>query len=182
MMTRTTCRTITFSRPFAVSGVDGVQPAGTYTVETDDELLQALSFPARRRLETRIRLRSATFEQVARIDPDDLDGALARDAAGERDAVAAVGDCAPMPVPFVTALILTASTGQTRLEPAGSFAVTTPPTAAGGSGPRAHAAPSGWLSLNLAELKLIAVMLGGFCILGFLMSYDLPLLRDAPGL
>ena len=86
--TRTTCRTVTFARPFLLSGLDGAQPAGSYMVETDEELLQALSFPAYRRLETRIRLRGvdggAGFEQVARIDPADLDDALAKDAAGSR--------------------------------------------------------------------------------------------------
>src|SRR5689334_20143201 len=52
--TRTTYQTVTFTRPFSLSGLDGAQPAGAYTVETDDELLQTLSFPAHRRLETRI--------------------------------------------------------------------------------------------------------------------------------
>jgi hypothetical protein len=38
-------RTVTFRRPFTVTGVDEVQPAGTYMVETDEELLEDLSFP-----------------------------------------------------------------------------------------------------------------------------------------
>lgn len=86
--TRTTHRTVTFARPFVLSGLDGAQPAGSYTVETDEELLHGLSFPAYRRLETRIRLRGvdggAGFEQVARIDPADLNDALAKDATGSR--------------------------------------------------------------------------------------------------
>ena len=182
-MTRTTHQTVTFARPFVVPGLDGAQPAGTYTVETDDELLQALSVPAYRRLETRIRVRGgsgrAGFEQVARIDPGDLDAALAKDAAGEGEAIAA--DRAPMLAPFVTASTSTAASGQPRLEPSGSVAVITLPTVAEGSDPRAHSASGGWLSLNRADLKLIAVMLGGFGVLGFLMSYDLPLLRGAAG-
>ena len=88
MTTRTTHQTVTFARPFVVPGLDGAQPAGTYTVETDDELIQALSVPAYRRLETRIRLSSAGFEQVARIDPTqdptERDAALASTRGGAR--------------------------------------------------------------------------------------------------
>ena len=45
MTVRTTGRTVTFVHPFNLSGTDEVQPAGIYTVETDEELLQA-SIPA----------------------------------------------------------------------------------------------------------------------------------------
>ena len=41
---RTSRRTVTFARPFSLRGIDGVQPAGTYVVETDEELIQGLSF------------------------------------------------------------------------------------------------------------------------------------------
>jgi hypothetical protein len=40
MTMRTTSRTVTFIHPFNLSGMDKEQPAGTYTVETDEELLQ----------------------------------------------------------------------------------------------------------------------------------------------
>ena len=46
MTVRTTSKTVTFAHPFNLSGVDEVQPAGTYAVETDEELLQTLSIPA----------------------------------------------------------------------------------------------------------------------------------------
>ena len=36
---RTTLTTITFLRPFSLSDVDGVQPAGNYTVETIDKTI-----------------------------------------------------------------------------------------------------------------------------------------------
>jgi hypothetical protein len=185
MMTRTTHQTVAFARPFVLSGLDGTQPAGIYTIETDEECLEALSFPAYRRLEKRIRLRggsgAAGLEQVARIDAADLDDALARDATGELDTTAAVGEGASVPASSMTAPTSTASMGQTRLEPAGSFAVMTTPTAAVSTGPRAHPVPGGWLSFNLADLKLIALLLGGMCVLGLLMSFDLPLVRDALG-
>jgi hypothetical protein len=46
MTVRTTSKTVTFTHPFNLSGMDKVQPAGTYTVETDEELLQTSSLPA----------------------------------------------------------------------------------------------------------------------------------------
>lgn len=91
MNARTSSKTVTFTRPFVLSGIDGVQPAGTYTVETDEELLQALSFPAYRRVATWIQLPSspggaasaAGLARVANIDPGELEAALTRDAAVE---------------------------------------------------------------------------------------------------
>jgi hypothetical protein len=56
MSVRTTGRMVAFTHPFNLSGVDEVQPAGTYTVETDEELLQTLSVPAYRRISTLMRL------------------------------------------------------------------------------------------------------------------------------
>jgi hypothetical protein len=91
MTTRTTRSTVTFSRPFTLSGVDGIQPAGTYTVETDEELIQELSFPAYRRTATLLLLPSqpgsAILAQIATIDPLELKTALERDATTERGLV-----------------------------------------------------------------------------------------------
>ena len=83
MTVRTSRKTVTFTRPFALSGIDGVQPAGTYTVETDEELLPGLSFPAHRRIATLIVLRSrgGAPVEVANIDPLELQAAQERDAA-----------------------------------------------------------------------------------------------------
>jgi hypothetical protein len=87
MMNRTTSKTVTFRHPFHLDGFDGAQPAGSYTVETAEELLQALSFPAWRRLYTTIRLPgrpgASVLEQTATIDPEALDAILARDAAAD---------------------------------------------------------------------------------------------------
>jgi hypothetical protein len=79
MISRTISKTVTFVQPFRLDGLNGIQPAGSYIVETDEELLQALSFPAYRRTDTRIRLPTARSDQVARIDPAELEAALARD-------------------------------------------------------------------------------------------------------
>jgi hypothetical protein len=46
MTVRTTTRTVTFVHPFGLSGTVEEYPAGTYAVETDEELLQASSIPA----------------------------------------------------------------------------------------------------------------------------------------
>ena len=83
MTVRTTSRTVTFVHPFDLSGTDEVQPAGTYTVETDEELLQASSIPAYRRIATLLLLERTTgtvLAQIVETNPVELAGALARDA------------------------------------------------------------------------------------------------------
>jgi hypothetical protein len=71
MTVRTSRKTVTFTRPFSVSGIDEVQPPGTYPVETDEELLPGVSFPAYRRVATLICLRAqpghAIMEQVVNV-------------------------------------------------------------------------------------------------------------------
>jgi hypothetical protein len=63
---------------------DGVQPAGTYTVETIETTLDDLSFIAYRRVSTSIVLPAvgvvARQRQVIFIDPVDLEAAVKRDA------------------------------------------------------------------------------------------------------
>ena len=83
MTVRTSRKSVTFTRPFSLSGIDEVLPAGTYTVETDEELLPGLSFPAYRRLATMMVLRSrgGAPVTVANIDPLELQAAQERDAA-----------------------------------------------------------------------------------------------------
>ena len=93
---RTHSRPVTFLRPFALRGVDGVQPPGTYTVETEEELIQGLSFPAYRRTATVMLLPALDSgrtgsRQVAAIEPKELQAAQARDAAGTAKA-----PCAPL--------------------------------------------------------------------------------------
>jgi hypothetical protein len=84
MTVRTTSRTVTFMHPFNLSGVDEVQPAGTYTVETDEELLQTLSLPAYRQISTLMRLPArrtgAMLTQIVEINALELAAVLARDA------------------------------------------------------------------------------------------------------
>ena len=85
MTLRTHSETVTFTRPFTLSGINGPQPPGTYTVETDEERIEDSSPPTYRRVSTMIRLagRPGTGEQVqvVVVDPEELASALARDAA-----------------------------------------------------------------------------------------------------
>jgi hypothetical protein len=84
MTMRTTSKTVTFMHPFNLSGTDEVQPAGTYTVETDEELLEPSSFPAYRQISTLIRLPArstgAVRIQIVETNPVELAAVLARDA------------------------------------------------------------------------------------------------------
>jgi hypothetical protein len=84
MTVRTSRKTVTFTRPFSLRGIDEVQPAGTYTVETDEELLPGVSFPAYRRIASLIFLRprggGPVVEEVVSIDPLELQAAQERDA------------------------------------------------------------------------------------------------------
>ncbi len=81
MMTRTKRFTAHMLKPFTLSGVEGVQPAGDYAVEQDEELIEGASFVAYRRVATFISLpaistRSGLLQSVT-IDPDELlDGVL----------------------------------------------------------------------------------------------------------
>ncbi|MGL4959636.1 MAG: hypothetical protein ACRC67_00285 [Inquilinus sp.] len=85
MTLRTHSETVTFARPFTLSGINGPQPPGTYTVETDEERIEGSSPPTYRRVSTMIRLagRPGTGEQVqvVVVDPEELAAALARDVA-----------------------------------------------------------------------------------------------------
>jgi hypothetical protein len=84
MTVRTSRKSITFTKPFSLSGIDEVQSAGTYKVDTEEELLPGLSFPAYRRIATLMVLRSRgggpTVEEVVNIDPLELQAAQERDA------------------------------------------------------------------------------------------------------
>jgi hypothetical protein len=81
MATRTTSRQVTFRRPFLLSGFDSIQPAGAYTVDTEEELIDALSFSAWRRVATVMRLPRGGATEYLPIDPGELSEAQMRDEA-----------------------------------------------------------------------------------------------------
>lgn len=61
-------------------------PPGVYTVVTDEELIEELSFSAYRRIATLMLVPAQTGSAVemVTIEPSDLEAALGRDALGNR--------------------------------------------------------------------------------------------------
>jgi len=84
MTMRARDKRVTFLHPFTLNGLEGVQPSGTYSVETRDEHNGFLPFLKDNRTSTWIRVcRSpgiAGVLQVVNIDSLDLAAALMRDA------------------------------------------------------------------------------------------------------
>lgn len=86
MASRTTSKTVTFQRPFVLAGFEELQGAGTYTVDTQEEQITAISFPAWKRISTVIQLNRAGAVEHVPIDPAELHEALMRDGAQENPA------------------------------------------------------------------------------------------------
>ena len=81
MPNRTHREVIVFRRPFRLRGWSEAQPAGTYVVETEEELIEGLSFAAYHRVSTTITrevLPGATRQTVP-VDPIELAKAHAAD-------------------------------------------------------------------------------------------------------
>jgi hypothetical protein len=88
MTTRTRRRTVVFSHPFRLKGIDRTLPPGDYEVVTDEELIEGLSFAVYRRISTAIIVpaqshQPSSVEMVA-IDPRDLQSAQDRDAVAKQ--------------------------------------------------------------------------------------------------
>ena len=85
MSARTSETSVTFFKPFTLSSIEGVQPAGTYLLVTDEEQIPGLSFVAFRRLSTMLHLPPNPLpgspRHVVRVDPAELADALAADVA-----------------------------------------------------------------------------------------------------
>jgi hypothetical protein len=54
MITRTRSKSVVFSHPFELRGVDRTLPPGEYKAVTDEQLIEELSFPVYRRVATMI--------------------------------------------------------------------------------------------------------------------------------
>ena len=83
MTTRTKRKIVTFIYTFLLKGIDRTLPPGDYQVITDEELIDALSFPVYRRVSTMIFVpaqshRASSIEMVT-IDPLDLQAAQDQD-------------------------------------------------------------------------------------------------------
>lgn len=85
---RSSQRTVTFTRPFFLSALDGQQPPGTYLVVTEEEPIEGMSFAAYRRTATMLHLPAdpapGETTQVVQLDGEELDVALAADGAAPR--------------------------------------------------------------------------------------------------
>jgi hypothetical protein len=84
MTTRTSSKTVAFTRPFLLKGIDRILPGGAYRVVTDEELIEEISFPVYRRVATMIFVPAesgpASSVEMVAIDPRDLQEAQDRDA------------------------------------------------------------------------------------------------------
>ncbi len=84
MESRTQRDTLVFRHPFTLAGLPEPQPAGSYTVETEEEMIESLSFAAWRRVSTTLTRQHAGSRgviQALSVDPVDLARAHAADAA-----------------------------------------------------------------------------------------------------
>jgi hypothetical protein len=80
---KTTRGTATFSEPFSLRNVEGIQPAGEYNVYLEDELVPGLSRTAWRRVSTLIQTPSISSSQeqsrLVVVSSTELEAALMKD-------------------------------------------------------------------------------------------------------
>jgi hypothetical protein len=84
MVTRMLSQIVNFRRPFVLDGFDQIEPAGAYTVDTEEESLDDVSFPVWKRNATVMHILHGNETAYVKIDPEDLRKALERDA-GQKD-------------------------------------------------------------------------------------------------
>ncbi len=90
MTTRTTRSVAVFNSAFTLGGIDGELPAGSYRIESEEELIESLSFVAFRRVETTIELPAI---------------GSARSAPDQKHALKAPWDNWVLPIPVVDRLL-----------------------------------------------------------------------------
>ena len=81
MTIRTIRKTIAFRKPFYLKGVDRLLPPGDYSVVTDEELIEGLSFSAYHRISTVmfVPAQSGSAVEMVTIEPLDLEATLEQD-------------------------------------------------------------------------------------------------------
>jgi hypothetical protein len=84
MTIRTTRTTVSFSNPFTLQSLEGIQPAGEYVVLIDDELIEGLSRLAYRRVATLFQTPAVSASkrlptESFAISQTELDAALMKD-------------------------------------------------------------------------------------------------------
>jgi hypothetical protein len=80
---RTDRTTVSFMNPFSLKELESIQPAGSYLVETDYEVIEGISRLAYRRVATLLTIpsisTSQSLSQRVFVDQSDLDSALMKD-------------------------------------------------------------------------------------------------------
>jgi hypothetical protein len=93
--------TLTFARPFRLGEFGEPFSAGRYSIETDEELLEGVSFPVYRRTAAMMQLiadpRRRGVTEIAVIDPQQFEAALAADTA--QAPIAELGELRPLIAP-----------------------------------------------------------------------------------
>ena len=83
MTIRTSSKFVIFKHPFKIGMLPELQPAGSYQVDTDEELIEGLSFVAYKRILTIIHLHSKnklkSLTRALTISAKDLEVALQKD-------------------------------------------------------------------------------------------------------
>ena len=79
MALRTTRSSVTFAAPFKLKALDVAQPAGTYSVETDEEIIEGNERTVYRRVATLLYIQRDGTTRAVTVDPADLEAAIARD-------------------------------------------------------------------------------------------------------
>jgi hypothetical protein len=83
MTTRTKRSIAHFAAPFTLRGLDGVQPAGDYDIDEDEEMIEGLSWLAYQRVATFIHIPARNSDQrraqLVAIDYSELETALQKD-------------------------------------------------------------------------------------------------------
>lgn len=81
MAQRTTRSSITFKAPFRLTAFDSVLPAGTYDIDTEEEIVEGNERTVYIRVATLLYLRTHGMVQTVTIDPNELQSAHATDRA-----------------------------------------------------------------------------------------------------
>jgi hypothetical protein len=79
MESRITIEQVTFRRPFTLSGLQGIQPPGTYTIRTEEQMLETSSFVGWRQAGTMMVLHRSGGVEYAVVDRQELREALVHD-------------------------------------------------------------------------------------------------------
>ena len=79
MTIRTTQTTIIFRSPFKLKGFAKAEPAGTYLLETDEELIEGVSILAYHSVAALLHLPRGGGGEVVNVDPSELEAALMQD-------------------------------------------------------------------------------------------------------